>query len=403
METLQRKKAPGSQFLIPSAKQRLIGEHGGGNGPVMIFIGGIHGNEPAAVIALEKVLHTIRQINPPFRGTLAAIRGNLPALSRSVRFIEEDLNRIWTPERMRQLSPNAAFHYDESVERREQRQLFKLLQTYFRNKQNPIYLIDLHTTSARSAPFAILADTIRNRNLALHLRAPLILGLEELLNGTIMNYAGDLGICTLAFESGQHEEEASVDNHVAAIWLLLTAAGCIERENVPEFKNHDARLSLAANSLPRVFEIRLRYGIREGEEFRMELGYENFQPISRGELLANNRDGEIRSDRRGNIFMPLYQSLGNDGFFIIRRVHYFWLKVSEWLRKLHFDKLLPVLPGVQRNPGRENEFIVNLKIARWYAPEILHLLGYRKHRTEKGRLIVARRKYDIRGPETLNR
>lgn len=404
METTRGRETAGNLVVTATAQQRLIGEYNGrGNGPVVIFIGGIHGNEPAAVIALEKVLRTIRQSKPPFRGTLAAIKGNVAALARSVRFIEEDLNRIWTPERMAQLNRNGSASYDETAERREQRELFQLLQTYFRNKQNPIYLIDLHTTSAESAPFAVLADTIRNRRLALRLHAPLILGLEELLEGTIMHYAGDLGFCTLSFESGQHNQEASVDNHVAAIWLLLTGAGCMARESVPGYENHNARLNFAARDLPRVFEIKLRYGIREGEDFRMQPGYKNFQPISRGELLANNREGEIRSDRKGNIFMPLYQSQGNDGYFIIGRVRYFWLKISEWLRKLHIDKLLPLLPGIQRNPGTENEFIVNLKIARWYAPEILHLLGYRKNHREKGRLIVARRKCDIRGPEMSNR
>jgi succinylglutamate desuccinylase len=46
--------------------------------------------------------------------------------------------------------------------------------------------------------------------------------------------------------------------------------------------------------------------------------YKNFDKISKDELLAFDKYGEIRSKEDGMILMPLYQKQGNDGFFIIK-------------------------------------------------------------------------------------
>lgn len=379
---------------------RRIGEYGGSEpGPRLIFLGGVHGNEPAGIIALEQVLNRLHAANPPFHGKMLALRGNLAALARSTRYIDEDLNRIWTPQRINALAECPPKECAETLEEKEQRELFKILQPILSDHSAPVYLIDLHTTSSESPPFLILADTIRNRKLTRQLPAPLILGMEELLEGTILNYAGDLGISAVAFEGGQHRSQRSVEHHVAAIWILLATAGCLTAAHVPGWEAHRALLAEAGRGLSRVFEVRFRYGIRAEEDFRMVPGYWNFRKIKRGETLAHNRAGEIRSPFDGHIFMPLYQSQGNDGFFIIRPLAGLWLKLSEWLRRLKVEKLLPFLPGISQNPSAPFELRVNPVIARWYLLEIFHLLGYRRARIEGRRLIFMKRQYDLKGPE----
>ena len=52
----------------------------------------------------------------------------------------------------------------------------------------------------------------------------------------------------------------------------------------------------------------------------MEEGFANFEKIYKGEVLATNQFGDIMSAIDGNIFMPLYQKQGMDGFFIIKPV-----------------------------------------------------------------------------------
>ena len=48
----------------------------------------------------------------------------------------------------------------------------------------------------------------------------------------------------------------------------------------------------------------------------MEPGFANIQRIQAGQLLARDRQGEIRAREDGVLVMPLYQRLGDDGFFL---------------------------------------------------------------------------------------
>jgi hypothetical protein len=90
--------------------------------------------------------------------------------------------------------------------------------------------------------------------------------------------------------------------------------------------------------------------------------------------------------------MPLYQRQGEDGFFLVREVKLFWLKVSAWMRQRKLDRILPWLPGVYPLPDNQSALVIDTRVARWFVIEICHLLGFRKHSQEQGRLIVSRRR-----------
>ena len=70
-------------------------------GPTVVFFGGIHGNEPAGVAALTEVTKTLKCEGAALdKGSLIGIRGNLPALLQKERFLDHDLNRIWSRSRL---------------------------------------------------------------------------------------------------------------------------------------------------------------------------------------------------------------------------------------------------------------------------------------------------------------
>ena len=123
----------------------------------------------------------------------------------------------------------------------------------------------------------------------------------------------------------------------------------------------------------------------------MRPGYENFKPVGSGEVLAKNTAGNIRSPEAGRILMPLYQEQGEDGFFIVRPLYPAWLTVSSILRHLRVDRIIHWLPGVKRHPTRPGALVANKHVARWFALEIFHLLGYRKKTEEEDWLVVDRR------------
>jgi len=84
---------------------RIIGEIKGTQpGPTLIFTAGIHGNEPSGIFALYQVLNELKEKQISIKGNIFAISGNLTALEKGTRYIKQDLNRMWTSERMQQNS-----------------------------------------------------------------------------------------------------------------------------------------------------------------------------------------------------------------------------------------------------------------------------------------------------------
>ena len=96
--------------------------------------------------------------------------------------------------------------------------------------------------------------------------------------------------------------------------------------------------------------------------------------------------------------MPLYQKLGEDGFFIGRQVAKFWLFVSEVLRRLKLQDLIPILPGVRLDPADPSTLRVNTQVARLFPLQVFHLLGFRRRQWGGGELVVSRRKHDFISP-----
>ena len=368
--------------------QRVLGEYGEG-GRLMIVTGGLHGNEPAGVLALQRVLRRLEERRPRARGRPVALSGNHAALARNVRYVDRDMNRIWCPSEIgqRNLSDAARDQSEES----EQRVLLAEIQARMAAARGPVVFLDLHSTSAPGAPFAILGDTLRNREIGFAFGIPVILGLEENVHCTLLEHFGEQGHVAVGVEGGSHSDPSTVDHHEAIVWIALVAAGILSRADVPELEAHRALLASASKGLPTVLEVQYRYDISDGEEFRMEPGFTNFQPVEKGRLLALADGREVRAESRGVLLMPRYQGQGRDGFFLTRRVRPFWLRVSALLRGLNLDGVLPLLPGVRRHNGAAHTLAVNRRVARWYRRDVFHLFGYRRMHLEGDVRIFSKR------------
>jgi predicted deacylase len=377
---------------------RVLGVHparGPARGTLLFVVGGIHGNEPAGVRAIRTVFAEIERRGLAVAGRVVGLVGNARALAQGNRYLATDLNRLWTEERLTALRAS-----NESVRDPETLELCAMLEVFDEHLQGDwerVILLDLHSTSAGGAPFTIISDTLQNRPLAFGLPVPVLLGLEERIEGTLLSWFADQGHVALCLEGGQNELPSTLDHHVAAVWLTLVLAGCLRATDVPELEEQRARLRNSAGNLPAVVELRYRYGIPEGAQFEMKPGFENFQPVRRGEVLARVDTGsgerEVQSPLAGRVLMPRYQSLGDDGFFLGREVRPFWLRLSGWLRRARLSWTLRLLPGVRRDRARRGELVVNRGIARWFTVEILHLFGYR-WRSREGRLVRFVRRRD---------
>ncbi|NNK63252.1 MAG: hypothetical protein HKO98_08550 [Gemmatimonadetes bacterium] len=358
----------------------------GAGAPTLMVVGGLHGNEPAGVEAARRVNAALTGRSAKLEGTVVFVAGNLQALARGRRYIDRDLNRAWTSSRVEALLASAERGDGEALpeaEDVEQRELLSLIEVTLTEAQGPVFVLDLHTTSGTGGAFSTVSDTLRNRSIALQLPVPLVLGLEELVEGTLHEYLGTRGCITVAFESGQHDEQRAADRAEAAIWILLAATGVGAEPALPELARARKLLALDAEGLPQVFEMRYRHAIDNADSFRMRPGYRNFQPVRRREQVGDDADGPVRVPEKGRLLMPLYQDQGEDGFFVVREFKPFWLSLSKKLREIGFHRYVHLLPGIRLHPEREDILVVDRRVARFYALQLLHLLGYRRH-AERG-------------------
>ena len=367
---------------------------------MLLCVASLHGNEPAGITALERTLQTLAAGSISMRGDFVGFRGNLRALEAGKRFVDEDLNRVWQPDRVAAIleslraetagEDGASLPMVGSTELTEQRELLAAIREAVREVRGQVYVLDLHTTSSESAPFSTLDDTLSNRELALRLPIPVVLGLDEQIDGPMLQYFDRLGWHSVGIEGGLHTADSSIEAHEDAVWLLLTGLGLVQARDVSDLEERRTRLAERARGLPRVVDVRYHHVVAEEDRFRMHPGFENFEPVRRGQKLGVDREGPVRSPKSGRIFLPLYQRQGDDGFFIVRRLNPTWLGVSKFLRKAGADRIATWLPGVRAHPDRDDAVVLSPLARNRAVIGLLHLLGFNAHR-ESGRLLMVRR------------
>jgi len=303
---------------------REVMRYGGESpGPSLIVFGGVHGNEPAGIKALSLVkkmldVEPITNPNFNFQGQIIGLIGNLPAYTAKVRYVQTDMNRMWTPEIVHTLSNTSDDLHDEAKELLD---LLSYIKEYVEEKKpQELYILDLHTTSSYGGIFAIPSDDPKSIEIASNLYAPVILDIMDGIKGTTLHYfTKDIfqGVSTtaLTFEGGQHDDPVSINRCIAAIVNCLRSIGCVTPEDVENI--HDQILIEYAKDLPKVSRLIYKHHISGGDNFVMKPGYKNFDNITAGEHLADDKNGAILSPHTGKILMPLYQPKGEEGFYII--------------------------------------------------------------------------------------
>ena len=347
---------------------RLVGRKVGDRpGPSLIVVGGIHGNEPAGVRAAERVLSRLAGV--PIRGELVAFAGNLRALRLGRRYQERDLNRQWSARALLGTGKS------QDAEGLEQAELRAALDDAVARARGPVAFIDLHTTSAEGIPFVMVGDTLRHRAFARAFPLPVILGLEEQLDGVLTEYMTAKGCVTLACEGGQHQSPDAAKNLEALLWLAVAAAGLAAPEALPGHAEAWAELDAARHGLPRVIEVLFRHPVAAGDDFVMEPGFANIARVRSGQRVARDRSGELSAPSDGLVLLPLYQAQGADGFFFGRAVGPVAEEAAVWARRLGLDRLLPLMPGVE---PRGDELALNPRAAGRYPMALFRLFGFRR-------------------------
>ncbi|MCA9302901.1 MAG: succinylglutamate desuccinylase/aspartoacylase family protein [Phycisphaerales bacterium] len=349
----------------------------GREGPTLVVLGGVHGNEPAGLHAGKRVLDALHEDQPTaMRGRVVLLAGNMRALNHTdahTRYIDHDLNRLCTAVEMGMPSETSAEHA-------EMHELFAAIRAE-RARSSEMVLVDLHTTSADAPPVVVVEDSIRARTFVQKLGLPMYLGFEEELPGLVADrVTQELGCVSCVIEGGQHNDPRSIDVHEAVIWTAMDALGMLPIDAVM----HDESPPLVVRGAVGeqagcVYDIRHRHEIT-GEDFAMVDSIRSGSLVHAGRtVIAHEHGVDVLAVVRGRVFLPNRQTrrrIGDDGFFIVRRVGTGWLGLSARLRKQHWlHSVFSRLPGIYRMG--DGSLMIDADIAAFCKRQVFHLLGYR--------------------------
>lgn len=296
---------------------RVLGVIEGSSGPLNILLGGIHGNESAGVKAINKVFEEIKNHRVPVHGTLIGIAGNLQAISKNQRYIDYDLNRCWFEDKIAQVYRKN----NTQAEDIELHAIHELIISYRnRHKKGEKIIMDLHTTSSEKGNFVVIPQNEARHPIVRALKQPVVVDLHQYLKGTLLRYFQDRGFLAFAFEGGMIGTKEAVDLHVAGIWELLQATGGVPQDIDKSFLRQYKNLEEYSKTLPHLIKVLYHHLIDDEDSFVMNPGYENFQPVAKGEVVAHDKSGPVKAPVKGLMFLPLYQKIGNDGFFIVEEI-----------------------------------------------------------------------------------
>lgn len=297
-------------------RKRIIGKYTEGrNGPLLLVLGAVHGNEPAGVKALEylfKMLEVEHITNPKFKfnGTICGIIGNISAYKKRVRYINQDLNRLWLD-----------YEKANCPESEEIKDIILTTNKLVKKHQpQQLIVLDIHTTSSGGGIFVIPGLGKQSMKIAKKINAPVINNMLGGISGTTMHYFIEehthIRTNSLTFESGQHEDPLSINRAIAGIINCMKAINMVEKKHVENI--HDKILTEYSKDLPNVTSLIYKHAISPNDTFTMKPNYLSFQKIVQGEHLANQNGVKVLAPYGGRILMPLYQKLGSEGFYIIQ-------------------------------------------------------------------------------------
>lgn len=197
-------------------------------GPHVVLTALIHGNEFAGAIVLDRLL---RERVRPARGRLSLVFANLEAFARftpdnpvASRFVEEDMNRVWS----RQLLSSPR----HSVELDRARAILPVIET-------ADILMDLHSMLWPGAPLILAGATESGRRLSTMIGEPPLVVSDpgHQAGPRLIDYerfsdpASPYAACLL--EAGAHWAAETVETTDHAVRALLGHCGMLSAETVP--------------------------------------------------------------------------------------------------------------------------------------------------------------------------
>ena len=251
---------------------------GQGNGPHAIIVGALHGNENTGLATIVDI-HKQRD---RIQGTITAVLGNPKAYKKNVRYINEDLNRVFH-------NPIIGTSY-EATRARELNGLFRQIA-----QRGTATVIDVHTMSAGTDPLFIChQDDSQAQHLARQVTTfnTMVLITDDGLPTSLCALAQRYSFQYIGMECGQHQTKQASRNAHMAMWEILTRSGvAVSDEKLP-------------TTTPKtILKMEQPIAIAEGLRFTLDK-LRTITPIAKGEVYAVDVNSERIAEKDIALFCP---------------------------------------------------------------------------------------------------
>jgi predicted deacylase len=252
-------------------------------GPHVMVNALVHGNELCGAIALDTLFKAnIR----PRRGTLTFSFANVAAYERFdpanpavSRFVDEDFNRVW--------SPDVLAGTRQTIETRRAREMRPLVDTVD-------LMLDIHSMQRLSHPIALCGPTAKGRALARAMRVPgYVVSDHGHKAGVRLRDYAEFGTeagakCAALVECGQHWKAESADVAIQSALRFLLAVEAVGLD--------DAGPMLAGEPPEQKF-VEVTHAVTiANEPFAFAHPYVGLEVIPKaGTVIARDGDSEIRT------------------------------------------------------------------------------------------------------------
>ncbi len=273
---------------------------GKSDGPKVVIIASIHGNEPAGMAAYALLKrYFIDEGNELVKGEIRLLKGNIKAREKGVRFLKYDLNRMFFDEYPQGIDQNS-YEYQRAQEIKK-------------TIEGANYILDLHSTTSESEPFSILADRHANYSDAI-MNIPVAFtsdGWGSFLKGPLMNWVIPRGMEYVAVECGMNDTKSADETARKVAMAFLNSLG-MSNFNI-QFDRPKKHLKLLDCISVEDYK---SYYYPEGH-------FASFDKLEANQLIAKDAKREYRAPNMDNlvIIMPgseesIRQGVNKDAYFL---------------------------------------------------------------------------------------
>ncbi len=266
-------------------REEIIEVVGEIRGPTSIILAGVHGDEVCGVLALEKILPTLKIE----RGRVFFAYGNPQAIEKNKRFVEANLNRMFEDDSLPSELDRKSYEYKRA----------QYLKSYLRQADA---LLDIHASFTKSSKSFVICEG-NAQEIVKYLPIDLVVsGFDKIEPGGtdyFMNSLGKMGICV---ECGYLGDSQSQQVAEESIFAFLKARGHLTGDRIMRKQAYARMYSL--------------YRTRT-DQFVLLKPFIDFEEVTKNQRIGTDGSEEVLAKRPGIIlFARNREKIGEEAFLL---------------------------------------------------------------------------------------